>query len=92
MILHELATNATKYGALSAADGVVDIRWLATPLGWSLSWRERGGPPVIPSERKGFGSRLMNSLARQLNGAIVVDWAREGLNMELRVANGRPAP
>jgi|GEM_PF-584672 len=85
MILHELATNATKYGALSAADGVVDIRWFTTPAGWSLSWQERGGPPVVAPERKGFGSRLMRSLARQLNGTIVFDWAPAGLMVELRV-------
>ena len=90
MILHELATNAIKYGALSAADGVVDIRWLATPLGWSLSWQERGGPPVTAPERKGFGSRLMHSLARQLNGAIAFDWAPIGLTMELHVAERSP--
>ncbi|MBI1684164.1 PAS domain-containing protein [Caulobacter hibisci] len=87
MILHELATNATKYGALSAPAGVVDVRWSTTPVGWSLNWQERGGPPVAAPERRGFGSRLMNSLARQLHGVIIFDWAAEGLSVELRVGS-----
>ncbi|AYV48630.1 hypothetical protein CFHF_19545 [Caulobacter flavus] len=91
MILHELATNATKYGALATAEGVVDVRWFGTALGWSLSWQERGGPPVTAPDRKGFGSRLMHSLARQLNGEIVSDWTRAGLTADLRVGELSPS-
>lgn len=61
LALHELATNAVKYGALSAADGQVDVRWSIDPETalLELEWRERDGPPVITPERRGLGSRLL---------------------------------
>lgn len=60
MVLHELATNAVKYGALSDPEGHVEIRWdLATPERVCLVWRECDGPPVSPPKRKGFGSRIL---------------------------------
>ncbi|PVM83382.1 PAS domain-containing protein [Caulobacter endophyticus] len=94
MILHELATNATKYGALSVHEGVVDVRWSGTAGAWSLHWQERGGPPARAPERKGFGSRLMHSLARQLGGDIAFRWEPEGLGVDvhvrLRSAEDRP--
>lgn len=86
MILHELATNATKYGALSVQDGLIDVRWAGSATAWSLHWQEVGGPPVLAPERAGFGSRLIKSLARQLNGKIDFRWAPEGLAVELEVA------
>jgi PAS domain S-box-containing protein len=86
MILHELATNAAKYGALSVTDGVVDVRWSGTPAGWSLSWQEHGGPPVAAPARTGFGSRLVRSLARQLDAEILFTWEAGGLGVDLRVA------
>ena len=71
MALHELATNAAKYGSLSTADGYVEIAWrfaegaAATTL--ELVWQEHGGPPVTPPSRKGFGTRLIEtSLTRDL--------------------------
>jgi PAS domain S-box-containing protein len=90
MVLHELATNATKYGALSVREGVIDVRWASTSEGWSLDWQERGGPPAAPPSRTGFGSRLMNSLARQLNGKLEFDWGADGLSVTL--TSGRPKP
>jgi two-component sensor histidine kinase len=90
MVLHELATNATKYGALSVREGVVDVRWASSAQGWTLDWQERGGPPAAPPLRTGFGSRLMTSLARQLNGTLAFDWSRDGLSVTL--ASGRPGP
>jgi PAS domain S-box-containing protein len=84
MILHELATNATKYGALSVRDGVIDVRWSATARGWALHWQEQGGPPAAPPSRTGFGSRLMNNLARQLDGKIAFDWIPQGLAVTLQ--------
>lgn len=66
MVLHELATNAGKYGSLSNAEGRVDIDWTAEniegmPL-LSLTWAEHGGPPVTPPQRTGFGSLLINTM------------------------------
>ena len=71
MALHELATNAAKYGALSTDTGYVDISWqidsTRTPLGIDFVWQEYGGPPVTVPERKGFGTRLIEtSLTRDL--------------------------
>lgn len=83
MILHELATNATKYGALSVREGTVEVSWANAPNGWSLHWQERDGPPTTPPSRSGFGSRLMVNLARQLDGEIAFDWAPEGLSVKL---------
>ena len=63
MALHELATNAVKYRALSNKVGVVEVSWTvqngATPPRLSLRWTESGGPPVKAPQRRGFGSRLI---------------------------------
>lgn len=72
LVLHELVTNATKYGALSVPQGVVDFSWLPSGNGGQrralLTWIERGGPPVAPPDHEGFGSRLIE---RSLPGATV---------------------
>jgi two-component sensor histidine kinase len=62
MVLHELCTNAIKYGALSVQSGRVDIAWRIEHAGalFHLEWKESGGPPVTPPTRKGFGSRLIS--------------------------------
>lgn len=85
MILHELVTNAIKYGSFSSRDGIVDIRWSGTAKAWSLHWKEQGGPLTVAPSRTGFGSRLMTSLARQLNGAIKFQWEPDGLAVDLEV-------
>jgi len=93
MALHELATNAVKYGALSAPEGRVTIRWTLSPHNvLSLSWVEHGGPPVTPPERAGFGSRLLErSLARELGGEVAFTFAPDGVRCEIRcpLGNGR---
>lgn len=67
LVLHELATNAVKYGALSVTEGTVAIRWSAEGAGpgarFKFQWRERGGPPVVPPSRTGFGRRLLEKAA-----------------------------
>jgi PAS domain S-box-containing protein len=70
LALHELATNAVKYGALSAPEGVVDIRWSIAPDGiFTFVWSETGGPTVTPGDRQGFGSRLiLRVLPQELSG------------------------
>jgi two-component sensor histidine kinase len=80
MAVHELCTNAVKYGALSAPAGRVDIIWTAQQGRLHWQWRERGGPQVSPPARKGFGSVLVErSLAAQLSGHVSMDYALEGL-------------
>ena len=79
--VHELATNAAKYGALSTASGVIDVRWKNEPL--VLSWSESGGPPVKEPTRKGFGVDAVDGVVRTLRGRIVRSWRPEGLACEL---------
>jgi PAS domain S-box-containing protein len=84
LIAHELATNAAKYGALSNADGRIDIRWEVTgddqASQVNLTWREHGGPPVSKPEGNGFGSRLIERSARgDLGGDAEAEWLEDGL-------------
>jgi PAS domain S-box-containing protein len=84
VILHELATNAAKYGALSVAKGQVDLGWSHDSDGrLELRWTETGGPPVQMPTREGFGGRILRQLAGQLNGAARFDWRVEGLDCEI---------
>jgi PAS domain S-box-containing protein len=86
MVLHELATNATKYGALSASDGKVAVKWWI-PAGADLlrlEWKETGGPPVTAPVRRGFGSRVLQATVRdQLWGQVVQRWESTGLICEI---------
>jgi two-component sensor histidine kinase/PAS domain-containing protein len=84
LAVHELATNAAKYGALSLPDGRVSVMWGVTsgggPLNLLIEWVERGGPIVSPPKRQGFGSKLIQrGLAQQLGGTIKVDYAPAGV-------------
>jgi PAS domain S-box-containing protein len=80
MALQELATNAAKYGALSSSAGQVQIRWTLERGLMHFCWTERGGPPVAPPLRRGFGSRLIErTLAQDLNGEVAVSFEREGV-------------
>ena len=89
MGVHELATNAVKYGALSNETGRVDIRWRldpeAQPARLILEWRERGGPRVEPPKSRGFGTRLLErGLAGELGGEVKLAFERGGV--QCRVA------
>ncbi|PLR27932.1 hypothetical protein SGCZBJ_06165 [Caulobacter zeae] len=80
MALHELATNAVKYGALSSDVGHVDIDCTQSDAATRLTWRERGGPTVAPPATTGFGARLLRrALAREVGGQIRLDFAPEGV-------------
>lgn len=82
--LHELATNAAKYGSLSAGGGKVDLKWSQDADGQlRISWTETGGPPVQPPTRKGFGSRIIQQMIMQLKGTTHFDWRAEGLVCEI---------
>jgi PAS domain S-box-containing protein len=84
LALHELATNAGKYGALSVAVGRVDVRWRLEGDTFVMSWTERNGPPVSPPERSGFGSTVLDSMAAlSVGGEVKLDYARSGLTWRL---------
>jgi len=90
MAFHELATNAAKYGALSAAAGKVAVCWSAdsvrAPSFLDIEWRERGGPPVTAPTRRGFGSRFIErGLAREFDGEVDLDFAPEGVSCRMRM-------
>lgn len=81
LALHELATNAVKYGALSTPIGTVDLRWTVAPdETFLLTWTEEGGPPVAKSDRQGFGSRLiLRVLPQELGGDARIDYLPQGV-------------
>jgi PAS domain S-box-containing protein len=83
--LHELATNAAKYGALSVPGGHVQVEWSREPNGrLVLRWTEKDGPPVKPPTRKGFGMRAIEGMIRgQLKGEMRFDWRAAGLACEI---------
>ena len=88
MLLHELATNAAKYGALATADGQVELHWQAAPDPTGdlvLRWTERRGLPVTVPNRRGFGSSLIAAMMRNLGGTIDKDWQPGGLVCSMRV-------
>jgi two-component sensor histidine kinase len=86
MALHELATNAAKYGALSNESGCVEVLWDVTPTTLRLTWLERGGPTVTPPERLGFGSRLLTEgLRREFASQTRLDYPPEGVRCEIEV-------
>ncbi|WP_334164215.1 sensor histidine kinase [Phenylobacterium sp.] len=90
MAIHELATNAVKYGAWSGVAGRVRIGWVTEgrpdrPGEVRFTWSEEGGPPVRPPSRQGFGSRLLRQgLVRDLGGAVDLAFAPEGLRCDIR--------
>jgi two-component sensor histidine kinase len=85
LVLHELATNAAKYGALSVPEGSVEVRWSIMDDGrLRLSWRERGGPKVRPPLRSGFGRRMIEgAVAHDLAGAATLTFAPDGVSCEI---------
>lgn len=88
MAIHELATNAAKYGALSSSDGAIDLSWGIKANGTGqhlrLCWLERNGPPVIVPSRKGFGVALLErGVEAELGGRTYIDFAPAGLRCEI---------
>jgi PAS domain S-box-containing protein len=84
MCIHELATNAAKYGALSVPEGHIQIEWSDTGRERLIvRWAESGGPLVVPPTRHGFGTRVIEGLICAQKGEIHFDWRREGLACEI---------
>jgi two-component sensor histidine kinase len=80
LALHELATNAGKYGALSTDAGRVEVRWASDGDTLAMSWTERDGPPVSAPKRRGFGTIVMEMMAeRSVDGKVDLDYASSGL-------------
>ncbi|KHJ53034.1 histidine kinase [Aureimonas altamirensis] len=87
LALHELATNASKYGALSTANGTIAVTWrLEEADGGSIlrfHWSEQGGPPVRKPERRGFGTRIIEgALSAEINGSASIDFRSSGIAFE----------
>jgi two-component sensor histidine kinase len=87
MVIHELTTNAMKYGALSSPQGSVEVEWNVGGMGaLELHWTEKGGPPVRTPEGTGFGSRLIEqAVTRELQGQIQVSFDPSGLRCRLTI-------
>jgi PAS domain S-box-containing protein len=89
LVLHELATNAVKYGALSDAAGNVSLRWQCERNTLGLQWEETGGPPVTPPTIKGYGTKVITaSIQQQLSGAATFDWRPQGLSFTMEISVG----
>jgi PAS domain S-box-containing protein len=95
LALHELATNALKYGSLSVDGGNVSVTWSATPADEgqdlvAIEWKERGGPSPVPPNKEGFGTRLIRSVpGREKNGTVQIEFPSDGFYC--RIAFVRPA-
>ena len=92
LILHELATNAVKYGALSTRAGRLQIGWTVgasdedQTKDLTLTWREAGGPEVVTPGTPGFGTRLIDfAIKRDLNGSVERSYGSDGLSVEVRI-------
>jgi two-component sensor histidine kinase/PAS domain-containing protein len=84
LALHELATNAGKYGALSVDTGCVDVRWKVEDDAFTMKWTERKGPPVSAPKRRGFGTIVMTTMAeRSLGGEVSLDYAVSGVTWRM---------
>ena len=84
MALHELATNAAKYGALRSSDGRIDLKWSVEDGRLLISWNESGGPQVAPPTRRGFGSQVIQDmLAHEMRADVEMDFAPEGLRVRI---------
>jgi two-component sensor histidine kinase len=80
LALHELTTNAVKYGALSIPSGRISLTWRQQSINrLAVRWVETSGPPVTPPTRQGFGTRVMKRICEQLNGDLKFDWRADGL-------------
>jgi PAS domain S-box-containing protein len=89
LVIHELATNAGKYGALSRATGALEVTWRWEPeRRLVLTWRETGGPPTSPPRRQGFGATLIANAGRQVGAKIEQAWLPDGLICQIVLERG----
>ncbi|MFP5329705.1 MAG: PAS domain S-box protein [Alphaproteobacteria bacterium] len=84
LLIHELATNAVKHGALGTEKGHVTIRWKLNPKALAITWREEGGPKVSKPSEEGFGTKLLKQVTgRQLDAKLTFDWNPGGLRVDI---------
>jgi two-component sensor histidine kinase/HAMP domain-containing protein/CheY-like chemotaxis protein len=88
LTLHELATNAAKYGALTASSGTVTLRWNIENAALSMTWEEEGGPSIQSPITSGYGMRVIGGSAEQLGGEAAFDWRPTGLRCALVIPLG----
>jgi two-component sensor histidine kinase/PAS domain-containing protein len=96
LAVHELATNALKYGALSVPDGTVSLVWSITPTRETdeiaFEWKERGGPKPVPPAKPGFGTRMIKHVAaREKSGRVDIDYQPDGLFCRIAFARDKAA-
>jgi two-component sensor histidine kinase len=84
-IIHELVTNAAKYGAFSNEIGFVRVEWQMVDATLTIEWREFGGPPPKAKHTEGFGSTFIRASAEGINGEVSFDYTRAGLRCEIRI-------
>lgn len=85
LILHELVTNAVKYGSLSVPGGTISVQWQAQPEAIQLIWQESGGPAVTPPSERGSGSMIIDRAASLFGGIFMRDFATDGVRAELTI-------
>ena len=86
MVLHELTTNAVKYGALSVPSGRLRVEWSRGDTHLVIHWSETDGPPVEPPRRQGFGTRVVNRIIQsELEGKLRFEWNPAGLACEITI-------
>jgi two-component sensor histidine kinase len=92
LIMHELATNAAKYGALSTSEGKLTIRWALKDRTLKFEWRESGGPLIVSPTRRGFGLRLLSHGLDQFSGTVETNFEKTGLicTMQATIPEGAP--
>ena len=84
LVLHELATNAGKYGALSTDRGRINVCWGTEGNTFNMSWIESDGPPVFAPERRGFGTMVMEAMAEHsVDGTVNLDYTSSGVTWRL---------
>ena len=92
LALHELATNAAKYGALSREAGSLRLSWAFTANSLVLDWRETGGPPAVAPQSLGFGLTIVrSSIEEQFRGGVSYDWSPQGLQCHLSIPRAQIA-
>ena len=91
LLMHELATNSAKYGALSRPEGSVELRWGPAPGGTELSWVETGGPAVPAQRQRSFGMRLIEDILGVEIGSVSTEFRPTGLRCLVGIRHGAPA-